>query len=285
MGLLIVGCNGQEENSVGSENEDLVTSVEDAVTTLGAVMDDQEGEAYATQMNKSYPEMIEEILFPKAYAANCVRPVNMACNSGVKTSTFSDCSIFGGLALATGTISLDYSQNDCSMAADGDSVNRTYRYEIVGPRGGQLEVSSADNDDYSGDTIGGGATLTNTVSGWELDILGKHKVFTRNGRERMNKSIKTLAPLEISGGIRRANRRVNNGQLQVSHNLAEFKAIYTAQDLRYSSSCCHPVSGSMSVEYTGSISGTATVEFNSCGSATLTNANGETSDVRFTYCE
>ncbi len=283
LGFLVTQCN-PKDNADSSANEALTTSVEDAVTTMSAVLDDQEGEGYAVNSQKSYPEILDEILFPKAYAAGCVRPVFKVCNNGSKSSVFQDCSLFNGQVLASGQIDLDYSENDCSMDVVGNQVARTYNYELVGPRNGQLTVSSEVHTDYTGATIGGGALLTRTASGFDLDILGKHKVFTRNGRERLDRSIQTLSPLEIAGGLERSVRRITNGQLQVSHNKAEFTAIYTAQDLRWSSSCCHPVSGSLSVDYTGSREGSATVTFGSCGRATL-EKDGESHELAFSYCE
>ena len=283
VGALMVGCKANEDSS-STADENLTSSVEDAVTTMSALMDDQEGESYATNIKKSYPEMIDELIFPKAYAAGCIRPVHQVCDNGSKSSVFQDCSIFGDQVLASGQIDLEFSQNDCSMALVGDQVARTFDFELVGPRGGQMTVSSAEHSNYSDIRVGGGAEITKTNLGWDLDILGKHKVFTRNGRVRMDKSIQTLSPLEISGGLRRSQRQVNNGQLQVHHNLAEFTALYTAQDLRWSSSCCHPVSGTLTVEYTGSRTGSATVEFGSCGTAEL-EKDGEIHDVQFSYCE
>ena len=281
--VLLVSCNGRQDSTTSSDDT-LATSAEDAVTTLSALLDDESNEAYATNHKKSYQEILQDIVIPKAHAANCIRPVNLACDNGVKSSTFEDCSSFRGLVVASGNITLDYSQNDCSMGSDGDQVARTYNYEIVGPRGGQLDVSSDDHEDYRGNTIGGGAVLTNTAAGHSLEILGKHKVFTRNGNIRRDRSIRTTEPLEISGGLRRSVRQVNNGQLEIIHNLAEFTATYTAEDVVWSSSCCHPVSGSLSVEYTGSVEGTASITFNSCGQAEI-ERNGETSNVEFTYCE
>ncbi len=285
MSLLIINCRGKENLGTPGADEDLSSSLEDAVTTMGAMIDDQAGESYAKATPQNSLETLEEILFPKAYAAGCIRPVFKACSSGIKNSQFSDCSMFRGQVLASGEINLDYSQNDCSMDQTGDDVARTYQYELVGPRGGQLSVTSQDQEDYRGEIIGGGALLTKTSSGHSLDILGKNKIFTRNGRVLRNKSIRTISALEISGGLARGQRQVNNGQIEVIHNLAEFVATYSAQDLRWSSSCCHPVSGSLSVEYTGSLEGTAQVEFQSCGQATLERSNGDIQNVQFTYCE
>lgn len=283
--FLLINCKGNENQPGLEGNEDLSASVEDAVTTMGAMIDDQAGESYAKITPKNSFETLEEILFPKAYAAGCIRPVFKSCVDGIKNSQFSDCSMFRGNVLASGEINLDYSQNDCSMDETDDDVARTYEYELVGPRGGQLNVTSQDQEDYRGQIVGGGALLTKTTTGHNLEILGKNKIFTRNGRVLRNKSIRTTAALEISGGLARGQRQVNNGQIEVIHNLAEFVATYTAQDLRWSSSCCHPVSGSLSVEYTGSLQGTAQVEFQSCGQATLERSNGDVQNVQFTYCE
>ncbi|NQZ19519.1 MAG: hypothetical protein HRT44_09735, partial [Bdellovibrionales bacterium] len=41
LSLMMISC-GQQEATTGSD-EDLATSVEDAVTTISALMDDQEG--------------------------------------------------------------------------------------------------------------------------------------------------------------------------------------------------------------------------------------------------
>ena len=170
------------------------------------------------------------------------------------------------------------------MNNDGDQVTRTYDYTINGPRRGEIAVSSAEHQNYAGTTMGGGAQLTKTASGWNLAILGKNKVLSRGGQEVRNKSLRTLADLEITGGLRRANRRVANGQLEVSNNTQEFTAVYTASDIGWTSDCCHPVSGTFSVEFSGSKTGSGTVTFNSCGDITV-EVDGEVQNDTLTYCE
>ena len=282
LSFLATGC-GVEKTSRSSENENLASSVEDAVTTVSALMDEQAGEAYTSKLQKSYPELIKDLFFPKAYAEGCIRPIQQACENGVKSSLFQSCSLSSRVE-ASGEISLEFNQLDCSISLPGDRVSRTYDYGLTGVHKGVLSVSSGMQGTYTGESLGGGSLLVKTAVGYELSILGKHKLLKRNGQERMNKTIRTLAPLEVSGGLSRALRQVNNGQLQVFHNLAKFTATYTVKDLSYSSSCCHPISGSLEVEYTGSIEGRAVVNFGSCGEATLTRS-GETQDVLFSYCE
>jgi len=77
---------------------------------------------------------------------------------------------------------------------------------------------------------------------------------------------------------------MNGGSLEVNHNLAGFTAIFTPSNLQWSAGCCHPVAGSLAVTYSGSKTGTATVSFNGCGSATV-NQDGQSQAVEFSYCE
>jgi hypothetical protein len=118
-----------------------------------------------------------------------------------------------------------------------------------------------------------------------MDLHGKHHSFVgRRGREVYNVSLRTLQPIVITGGLSRANRLVNSGQIEVNHNLAKFTALITPSNIQWSSDCCHPVSGSLSVTYSGSKTGTSTVTFQGCGSAQV-NDNGQSEDIELSYCE
>ena len=104
-GAFLAGCGEQDQEQVSSS--DVVETTEAAVNTLSAIIDDNEGESYAL---KAKPQKsLEEILFPKAYAANCIRPKNQACVNQQKVSVFDDCTIFGGRATINGSVTLDYS--------------------------------------------------------------------------------------------------------------------------------------------------------------------------------
>ncbi len=268
----VVACaktKDSAEISVNSEN----AAVEGGITTLNALIDDQAGSSFAAHRAKSPVEKLFSLAIPEAYAASCSRALNQACNAGVKYYETASCDLLRGVQFS-GFINLAYSNASCDMSANGDSVTRTYDYDISGPYGGVLAVTSE----------GGGGRLTRTATGWTAEILGKRKVLTYRSREVMNLSISTPQPIEITGTLGRASRVVNSGSFQVVHNKAGFTALYQPSNLTYNNSCCHPVAGTLAVTYSGSISGSGSVTFNGCGSATLVR-NGQSQDVQLNYCE
>jgi hypothetical protein len=156
---------------------------------------------------------------------------------------------------------------------------------IVGPRGGTVTNASSTSSDYTGASYGGGGRLTKTASGYDLDILGKHKSLTYNSKSIFNISIRTLSTMQVTGGLSRSSRTLNGGQLQINHNLAKFTATIVPTNLQYSNTCCHPISGSLALTYSGSKTGSATITFSSgCGVASKTE-NGQSSQVELSYCE
>lgn len=252
-------------------------ALEGGITSLSAVIDDQAGSTFVASIKPSpymYAEKLFDVIFPQAYAVSCMRAFDQACNNGAKNYSTSSCDLPRGFKFS-GRVNLAYNNASCSLANAGESVTRTYDYDISGPYGGAvLSVTSE----------GGGGKLSKTASGWNAEILGKRKILTWRGHERMNLSISTPQAIEITGTLERASRIVNSGQLQVIHNLAGFTASYEPHNLAYNNSCCHPISGSLDVTYTGSIVGNGTVTFNGCGSATIVRA-GQTRNLTINYCE
>ncbi len=282
--LGLAACDKRVEEASTVNN--IEAAVESGVSAMSGIMDDQNGSTYAMKQTPIHDPLrnLNELLFPKAYAANCARAVAQACNLGVKQATYDDCSGSAGLLSLDGQVTLTYSNMACTMANVGDNVVRTYNYTISGPRGGVVTNSSDIKATYDGTQLSGGAKLEKTATGHEVTIFGKHKSFVRNERELYDVSIETGSPLQITGGLARGNRQVTNGSLKVYHNIAEFTAEFTANNLGWSSSCCHPVSGSLSVSYEGSITGTASITFNSCGEATH-EKDGLSQELTLSYCE
>ncbi len=282
----ITACGQQEENNDQVSTQNINESTEDAINSFGALMDDLAGESYAFRAQQTnYVALMHELLLPKAHAASCDRPFFQTCNAGVKQSNYADCEIGFRNHSLEGDIQLNYSEADCQVNSLSESVARTYNYNIIGVRNGSLNISSDNKNDYRGENYGGGAMLTNVgTDQWELVLNGKHKVLTRNGREIRNISLRSIGALEYQGGLARSNRKLTQGTLEINNNLAAFTATYNAQNLEWSSSCCHPVFGSLSLTYTGSISGTAELAITSCGQGEITR-NGETESVEFSYCE
>lgn len=279
--LLTTSCAKKltEDNDVTVSN--ITAEVESGSTAVTSILDEQAGNNYAmsTPANKSIFEMV----LPKSYALDCMRPFFSACSSGVKAATYNACDV--GAFTLSGSAQLQYSQNLCSMNLNGDSVTRTYSLQRVGPRGGTLSVSSDAKADYRGGTAyGGGGRITKTVSGHTLDILGKHKNLTIRGRSVYDISIKTIAPLQVTGGLDRANRTIQSGQLEVNHNRAGETAVWTYNNVQFSSLCCHPVSGTIDIVWSGAKSGQAQMTFQGCGLAQVTEG-GQSTQVEMSYCE
>jgi hypothetical protein len=258
-------------------------TVESGITIVSAMADDQSGSSYAFQTKPS-KSIWEVLLGQKAYAAACARAFFSSCDSGIKSAIYNACEISGTAYSITGQVSLTYSNASCALANDGDYVNRTFDLDISGPRGGVVSHSSANASDYRGTSYGGGGQLTKTSSGWEIDVLGRHSAMTFRNRNLYNVSVRTLSPINITGSLSRTARVVSGGQLEVNHNLAEFTAVFTPTDLAWNGSCCHPVSGSIAVNYSGSKTGSATVTFNGCGSASI-DEDGQQRTIEFSYCE
>jgi hypothetical protein len=287
--VLGAGC-AKKEQAATTEVDAQEAAVESAVLSIGGAADDQEGAsfaAYRTERNDKW-NTIAVLLNPPARAAggSCRRAIFESCNDGFKTIEYDSCAVGLGITI-TGSVQLAFSNTTCSLANTGDSVLRTNRATVSGPRGGSIQNSSADRvSSVDGTSIGGGSRLERTASGWTIDILGQHKVAsTRNGRSLFDVSVKTAAPIQITGSLSRAGRIVNSGQVDVHHNLAKFKASFVPNQLQYSNTCCHPVSGSLGVTYSGSVTGNATVTFNGCGSATLTRGSGSPTSISLSHCE
>lgn len=276
LALLLTACAKQKAENE-AQVDSIQASVEGGITTVSALVDDQAGSAFVATVKPSpylYAEKLFEQILPKAYAVSCARAIEQSCNAGIKQISFSSCDLPRG-AKFSGRIQLEYTDASCSMANTGDSVARTYDYDISGPYGGMvLSVTST----------GGGGRLTKTADGWNAEILGKNKVLTWRGKEMMNLDISTPEPLAITGSLQRNGRVISSGSYRVVHNLAGFTALYEPHDLAYTATCCHPVSGSLNVTYSGSVNGTGTVSFNGCGSATLVR-DGQSREIELNYCE
>lgn len=279
--LLIASCakNQTEESAVTVSNT--AAEVESGSTAVTSMLDEQAGNNFAltTPTNKS----IFEMAVPKSYALDCMRPYFSTCSAGVKSASYDACNT--GAFTLSGTAQLQYSQSSCSMNVNGDSVTRTYSLQRVGPRGGTLSVSSEAKADYRGGSLyGGGGRLTKTASGYSLDILGKHKSLTIKDRTVYDVSVKTILPLQVSGGLDRANRTIQSGKLEVNHNRAGETAVWTYNNVQFSSQCCHPISGTIDIVWSGAKTGQAQMTFQGCGLAQVTEG-GQSTQVEMSYCE
>ena len=210
-----------------------------------------------------------------AYAGSCVQSLFATCNGGVRARTFDQCSL--GAATLDGSVTLTFSDAAaCTIAAAGDSVNRTADFTLTGPYGGTLAVSSP----------GGGQTLTRTSAGFDYVVAGMHRVLTGpGGRTLFDISTRTTTPLHVTG-TSRADLVMVSGALEVSHNLAGYKVTLAPQSLAWANTCNCAVSGRL----TGTVAGggkldgkSATVILTGCGQADVT-VDGDTESVTLDRC-
>ena len=277
--VLLAACAQQKAAGV-ADVDPTTAAVESATTIVSGVTDDQSGSSYAMIS----PNWKQQILLPAAFASSCMRPIYSSCVAGVRSDSFSDCSLGASNFSMSGSAALTYSTSTCDLSSVGSNVTRTYDVQIDGPHGGSLSISSNTASDYRGTSYGGGGKLTVTNAGWNLDILGKHKILTYKNTTLYSVSVRTLAPMTISGSLSRGSRLVTSGQLEVNHNIAGFTGVFVAQNLQWSNSCCHPISGGFNVTWSGTKTGTATVTFQGCGQAQV-NENGQTRNIELSYCE
>lgn len=282
--ILSMGCQKKAE-SIDSLDE-IQASVEGGVTVISGVADEQSNGSFADNRKSlsTYAYKVKNLLLPEAWAANCSRAVSEPCVNGVRTTTYSNCQVPFTNVTVSGLVTLAYSDAACSMQNNGDQVERTEEVSINGPYSGTLKISTAQHTDYRGVSLGGGGRLIKTVGGWSLEVLGKNSSYIRRSRELLNISTRTIAPLNVTGTLSRASRVVDGGSFEVIHNKAKFVATYTPHNLAWNSACCHPVSGTLDVAYSGSLNGSGVVTFNGCGTADL-EKDGLSQQISINYCE
>lgn len=286
--LLATSC-GKVEDIYEEKNQDvaIAESVEIAITAFAGAADEESDSTISFNKKSKFKDIIN-FLNPiqTAHAAICSgRAQRETCLDGVKSKTYSGCSI--GLTAQTfsGIVELTYSDTaNCDITAESDSLTRTFDYTRTTALGAKIRVFSTTHTDFEGNTYGGGGKLTKVPAGYELDILGKHKTRTGfAGKERLDISIRTTAPISFNK-LARNERVVDGGAIVVAHNLANYKVTLEPSALAYTSSCCYPTSGTITATYDGVIDGSGVVTFNGCGEATVSR-DGVDHSITFNSCE
>lgn len=266
-----VGCGR------GLENPDEVA--QSASEALASFEEAGQGGAFAMRLDQA-PALLREgtlekalgWVLPEAHAASCFigNPFS-ACSAGVRTRTFSDCT-FGRTTLQ-GSVTLTFSDQACGMAAAGSTITRTADFTLTS-RSGSYTVSAPN----------GGQRVTRSASGYTYSVGGMRRVLQGSaGRTVVDISTRTTADINVTGNSR-AERVMNGGTLELTHNLAGYTTTLSPSNVRWSASCTCPVSGTLS----GTVAGTNaaknfSVEFTGCGTATVT-VDGETEEVELDRC-
>lgn len=179
------------------------------------------------------------------------------------------------LTFNTSADGTDSTTNGNCLLSNTEYVTRTASFTFTGPLL-TMESTSESHDDYTGSSVSGGIKVTrNSSSDYEMNILGMTRIWKWNssGTELRNFSIKTTTPLSLNK-VLKEGREISAGTVQTIHNLGEFTATHEiSETLVWPSdgSCCMPTSGKVTTTFSGSLTGTGSVTFNStCGSITVT---------------
>ncbi|MBX9768683.1 MAG: hypothetical protein K2X47_15520 [Bdellovibrionales bacterium] len=268
---LLTACGAKKQQTVTEETYDQdAFMIENAVNSFGSMADDASGQ---TAMGVASAEQLSAQSM-KALSGTCSGVAAFAaCQQGARKASYDGCAVpFSNGMTALGSVDLNYSDVSCSMANVGDQVNRTFDMTYQ-KNGFKVLVSSAAKADYrGGSAYGGGGKLIRTNAGWTAEQSGRHtKLIGPAGVTRLDISVKTLQPVQITGSLSRESRVINSGEIEVNHNLAEKSVVFSFNNLTYSQQCCYPVSGSLS--RSGDY-GSGTVEFLSCGQVRITSSEG-----------
>ena len=286
---------GTADNTVMKHTKTLILMALFTLTACGRGLDDQEEYAQAVgdvmssmdessgstsggyaQLQvpvrlKSAPSVLD-FLIPEAQAASCLLQT-FSGTCPIKTRSFGGCTLAGGRATLTGSVTLTFTDGSCSMSSAGNSVNRAADFTISAPRG-SLTVSSP----------GGGQTVTRTDYGFTYSVGGMKRVLKNSDGETVaDIETKTLSAISVSGA-NRATRVMTGGQLEIKNLTRGSTAVLTPNNLTWSSTCNCAVSGSLS----GSTSGDESfddfsITITGCGTATVS-SGGKSEDVEFDRC-
>jgi len=296
--LLSSACNkktSKTEQYVSDES----SIIEEVSKTIGSNLDANESSS-SNSMNKiSEKSMVildsNTECSQMAFLAVCsVDPID---GLGVKNAQFNSCQIeklrnFQTVEL-NGSVQLKYSSSTCELESVGESVTRTYNMQYSTAYNASVTITSEDTnaiDPVTGEviSIGGGAQLTHESSGWLLNILGKNvTVKNSNGVLISDLSIRTANPIVGHGYRYDGTRVVDSGSVEVYHKLAKFKSSLSVHNLKYNTQCCHPVSGTIDLNYqSAEKSWTGVLNISGCGTAELTKSGESTSQsISFNTCE
>lgn len=281
--LTLSACGTKVTETTDLESDVLADSLESAVTTTTSVLDEQSTSSFVLRSQK--PSVLELVIGHTANAEACQRAMAGTCDQGLKAAQYNNCEVGLSGRTLNGSVSLNFSDLACGLSQEGDYVVRKVDLAWGGTRGGSLVTKSVGVTDYLGNSYGEGTKLTRTAAGHNLEILGKQKQLTVRERVRMDVSVRTLQPIEVSGGVDRDNRILNNGIVEVNHNQKQFTAQHRYENVAYSSACCHPISGKIYSDYSGSFTGSAVVTFLSCGEVQIEKLGEAPRTARFETCE
>lgn len=220
-------------------------------------------------------------------------PQDSCATGGIKSAVYTSCTTSLSHKYE-GSIVLDYSENGCGLGLEETvtrlvTMNRTLQFSSYPRFNGTVVFTTSENHtDYRGAQMGGGSLIRRVSVDpvFDMEVSGIHKVLknTKN-RTAYDISIRTISPIQITGDLS-GDRTAKGGELEVIHNQAQYVATFSPSNLRYNSTtCCHPVAGTVTAVFSGKAVGQGTIAFTgTCGFATLDRGNG-TVEIPLHGCE
>jgi hypothetical protein len=275
--LLLCACDVKLSNTPGENNYSdlLLYTLESSVAELGA-------QASASESG-SEVGLIEDELEGESLLGNCsYQNARSSCSSQTRTINWNSCVLANTSVVLTGGWTETYSGSDASTCTLPLNVGNSVTRKTNSIQTKSFPSGITINTDTQGGTTWDGTTLSNAginiakinsvnINHRSVTINGLHKTMKQNGRTIYEHYITTSSPLQFIGNKTNGGRILSSGSMVLYHQLLSYKAAQTFSNVKWEiSNCCYPTSGSIQITYTGSKTGTATLAFTGCGTATYT---------------
>ncbi len=293
--LSLSGCKKNDE----ATSDTISNVLETAMSEAGGASSSAEGASSPLANSLASPLVGLDFVDPQdggrhSIAACTFSGVRSACSGSVITATWSGCTI-GTITMSGGWTETFNSATACTnfsggggLANNSDWIQRTTSSSVATfASGATLTLDSSGGTAYDGTTMNAnGVKITrNSATARTVLVDSVHRVLRGPlGRKWFDHYLSGTVTVS---GTRAGGDRVISGSLTVYHQLIQYTAANTFNNVTWgSSSCCYPTSGNISATLTGNVTGTATLAFSStCGSATFTDTAGASSTVTLTQCQ
>lgn len=265
-------------------------SIEAFITSISGVADELGNERSIPK--PLFLKNLEETEFQASSTSICPRAKASNCVLGQRKANYYQC----GTQKVTkaGTVKLNYARSDCRMTDLGDEVVKMPENLIF--RGVKkdniLRIYSKRHTSYIGEVIEGGISVTKTANNeHEVAILGLQKSLkSKLGVEFLNYSIVSVEPSKFksdqSNKFGRGGRNLEGGVILVHNNKKKFTATIKPNNLKWRTGCCHPVMGTVDIEFSGRETGNAVINFSStCGNYYYNEDGKDSHFASIAYCE
>lgn len=271
IGLANCGGAGGGEQPAGQELAhvlgDAMGSADEALGSASSVLNSR----VPTLSEKLWTQASKALIPFAQIMGTCDSTSVSSCSSGVATRTYDSCT-FGSLTLNGGVI-YEFSDTDCELGNNNDSVRRVPDFEISGRNGGTIGVSVF-NPSSSGQKLTRSSSTT-----YDYEVSGLRRYFTDSSSNlTVNYTIQTVSDITITG-LLRANRRMTGGTLKITDNITGSETEITPSAVKWSSTCTCASSGSWIGQTTSDTGVTEdfTLTMTSCGQATMKKGTEESS--------